>query len=80
MSKSIISKALVAIGMLSWPFICYFVIEPEAGYLVYHGIAQCVLFLLVAHIPCQITGVMWWVDLAWPLGLVLIGAYNWFAT
>lgn len=23
---------------------------------------------------------MWWVDLAWPLGLVVIGAYNWLAT
>ena len=73
-------RAIVNIGMLSGPFICYFVIEPTAGYLVYHMIYQCVLFLFVAHIPCLMTGVMWWVDLAWPLGLVLLGAYNWWAT
>ena len=34
------------------------------------------IFVVFAHIPCYFTGVMWWVDLAWPVGLVAIGAYH----
>jgi len=37
---------------------------------------QIVIFVTVAMVPNYITGVMWWVDLAWPLGLMLIGGYN----
>jgi hypothetical protein len=44
--------------------------------LLYHAFIQTVLFIIVAHIPSYFTGVMWWVDLAWPLGLMTIGIYS----
>jgi len=34
------------------------------------------LFLVAAHIPSYVTGVQWWVDLAWPLGLDSLAIYN----
>lgn len=34
----------------------------------------------MAHIPCARTGVMWWVDLAWPFGLDAMALYNYFAS
>lgn len=38
------------------------------------------LFIVLAHIPAYKTKVMWWVDLAWPFGLVLIGVYTFLIT
>jgi len=34
---------------------------------------QVLLFFSLAHTPCAVTGVMSWVDLAWPTGLVALG-------
>ena len=48
----------------------------ENQVLLNHAFIQTGLFILVAHIPSFLTGVMWWVDLAWPLGLMTIGIYN----
>ena len=48
----------------------------EHQVLLNHAFIQTVLFIVVAHIPSFFTGVMWWVDLAWPLGLMTIGVYN----
>ena len=38
-----------------------------------NGLLQILLFLLVVNIPAWITKRMSYVDIAWPLGLVLIG-------
>ena len=61
-------------------YVVFKVIEPAMnnadGYFLYHAYWQIVHFIIVAHIPCLLTGVMWWVDLAWPFGLVLISIYN----
>ena len=38
-----------------------------------NGILQLLLFLFVAHIPGYRTGILSYVDIAWPLGLVTIG-------
>ena len=40
-----------------------------------HTIIQSVIFICVAMIPAYQTGVMWYVDVAWPLGLIFIGAH-----
>ena len=41
-----------------------------------HTSIQIVWFLVVACLPAAFTSVMWWVDLAWPFGLVIIGVFN----
>jgi len=51
------------------------VIHPE-NYVLYHTCLQIGIFLFAAHIPAYRTGVQWWVDLAWPLGLDAIAIYN----
>lgn len=51
------------------------VINPD-NYVLYHIGLQMAIFTLAAHIPSYQTGVQWWVDLAWPLGLVAMGTYN----
>ena len=50
-------------------------IHPE-GYVFNHALVQTALFFVIAHVPCLVTGVMWWVDIAWPFGLCAIGIYN----
>jgi len=52
-------------------------IHPE-NYVLYHALAQTALFFVIAHVPCLVTGVMWWVDIAWPFGLCAIGIYNYY--
>mgnify|MGYP006891288986 CR=1 FL=1 len=42
----------------------------------WHTLFQCLIFLFVAHIPAYRTGVMWFVDIAWPAGLIFIGAHT----
>ena len=38
--------------------------------------AQVILFVVLCQIPCFFTGHMWYVDIAWPGGLVLIALYT----
>jgi len=47
----------------------------HASLLRVHTAYQAVLFLIVASAPAFFTGVMWWVDLAWPLGLCLMSVF-----
>ena len=47
----------------------------HAGLLRLHTAYQALLFLLLASSPAYVTGVMWWVDLAWPVGLCFMSAY-----
>lgn len=68
----------ISTGLIAW-----FVIQPTLNapyYLAYHAAIQFSIFAVVAHIPCYRTGVMWWVDLAWPLGLDALALYNYFAS
>jgi steroid 5-alpha reductase family enzyme len=44
----------------------------------YNGLLQLVLFGLVVCIPIWKTHRMSYVDIGWPLGLMLIGALTWF--
>ena len=62
-------------------YIVFKIIEPamttgSEGFFMNHAFVQMFHFFCIAHIPCLVTGVMWWVDLAWPLGLMVISAYN----
>ena len=62
-------------------YIVWRIVEPamtpgSEGFFFNHALVQTFHFLIVAHIPSLVTGVMWWVDLAWPLGLIIIGIYN----
>jgi len=57
------------------------IVEPamtpgSEGFFFNHACVQILHFFIIAHVPCLVTGVMWWVDLAWPLGLMLIAIYN----
>jgi len=38
-----------------------------------NALVQIGVFVPLAHLPCYLTGVMSWVDLAWPTGLVALG-------
>lgn len=80
-----IKKLYGTASMISWPLICYLVLEPtlistDGLYLTKHMIVQFLIFIVLAHIPCMVTGVMWWVDLAWPVGLVALGVFNYCMT
>lgn len=43
-----------------------------------HAMLQTVLFFFAAMIPAYIYKVMWFVDIAWPVGLMCISIYNFF--
>ena len=53
---------------------------PLFPFLVKHSLLQFALFTVTATIPCALTGVMWYVDFAWPWGLFLIGLFTWLQT
>ena len=59
------------------PFIIFiifiFKIEIFSNLFLYNGILQFVLFIFITCIPAYLTKRMSYVDIAWPLGLVLIG-------
>ena len=44
-----------------------------AEFVLFNGVGQLLLFILVVHIPAYRTGRMSYVDIGWPLGLALIG-------
>ena len=64
------------IGYLPYMIFFYviYTIEIFRELLLYNGLFQLVLFLIVACIPAYLTKRMSYVDIAWPWGLVLIGA------
>jgi steroid 5-alpha reductase family enzyme len=84
--EDIMEKPKIYLSNKSTPYIINFVILcnilivfgviDHDRVLLYHAIIQTVLFIVVAHIPSYLTGVMWWVDLAWPLGLITIAVYS----
>lgn len=47
---------------------------PIAAFLQWHGLCQLLLFVVVVQVPTLVFGKMSYVDLGWPLGLVLLGA------
>jgi steroid 5-alpha reductase family enzyme len=47
--------------------------EKTRNFALINVVTQLGVFIPLAHIPCARTGVMSWVDLAWPVGLVVIG-------
>jgi steroid 5-alpha reductase family enzyme len=46
--------------------------------MLYHAFIQTAIFIVFAQIPSYLTGVMWWVDFAWPLVLTTIPIYSYF--
>ena len=76
MNLSFKNFSIRIIGYL--PYIIFFyvisTIEIFRELLLYNGLLQLVLFLIVACIPAYLTKRMSYVDIAWPWGLVLIGA------
>ena len=76
MNLSFKNFSIRIIGYL--PYIIFFyviyTIEIFRELLLYNGLLQLMLFLIVACIPAYLTKRMSYVDIAWPWGLVLIGA------
>lgn len=59
-------------------YIVFFSVAPhidDTKWVLNHFLYQTALFIVVAQLPSLKTGVMWWVDFAWPTGLMLIGIY-----
>ena len=76
MNLSFKNFSIRIIGYLPYMIFFYviYTIEIFRELLLYNGLLQLVLFLIVACIPAYLTKRMSYVDIAWPWGLVLIGA------
>jgi hypothetical protein len=54
-------------------YFCFYEGPPASTWAKVNTVVQLLIFLIVACVPCWKYEKMWFVDLAWPFGLVFLG-------